>query len=126
MRFPTRILLLLVLSLSGCGPSKEQLKLDETFNFTLRQLNEVGRNPIASAAFESTMEQGGSPLDYVVAGVPEHADYGPIVWKGPVAPWTVVIKEGGNPAELVVEAYGEKTDQPTRTETAKLTPVPKQ
>ena len=92
MRFPTRIVLLLVLLLSACGPSKEQQTLDETFDFTLRQLNEVGRNPIASAAFESAIEQGASPLDYVVANMPDHADYGPIVWQGPVAPWTKMVR----------------------------------
>lgn len=124
MRLTARVALLVVLlALCGCGgPSPEQQRLDTTYDFTTRQLRAVSRDLMASAAYQSTLESGATPLHYVIAGAPEKADFASIVWEGPVAPWTVVIKEGPGPTQLVVEAYGEAIDQPARSETVDLAP----
>lgn len=125
MPLPARVALLalLWLLLCGCGgPSPEQQRLDTTYDFTTRQLRAVSRDLMASAAYQSALESGATPLHYVIAAAPEKADFASIVWEGPVAPWTVVIKEGPGATELVVEAYGEAIDKPSRSETIDLAP----
>jgi hypothetical protein len=126
MRLITRIAVATLLLLVACAPSQQQQRLDETYDFTASQLKRVSHDLMASAAYQSAVEQGATPVDYVVAAMPEHGNYDPIVWKGPIAPWTVVIKEGPGQTELVVEAYGEATDKPTRSDTIDLRPAPRQ
>jgi hypothetical protein len=125
MRQLARVVVL-VLLLCGCGASEEQQRLDRTFAFATHQLRAVSRDLLASIAYQDTLEQGATPLNYIVAAAPENADFSALVWQGPIAPWTVVIKEGPGESELVVEAYGETTGQPARSETIDLTPKPRQ
>ena len=97
-----------------------EAKLDSTHGFTVRMLRDVGRNPMAAASYASAIEGGGTPVNYVILGARERADYTDIVWLGPVAPWTVVIREGTGETELVVDAYGPDTNQPVKSETVDL------
>ena len=127
MRPLASLLLLCVALLTACsGANPEQEKLDRTFDFTVRMLRDVGRNPIAASAFGSAMEGGGTPVNYVVASAPENADFTDIVYPGPAAAWTVVIKDGPSADALVVEAYAEATATPARSETVSLRPAPRE
>jgi hypothetical protein len=112
----------IVLALAGCAPSEEEARLDRTFDFTVHALRDVGRNPLAAAAFGSAMEGGGDPVGYVVAGAPERADFSDLVYDRPAAPWTVVIRDGTGESELVVEAYAADAGKPLRSETVDLAP----
>lgn len=115
-----RLVLPLALALAACAPSPEQSRLDTTYGFTVRMLSDVARNPIAAASYGSTIEGGGTPVTYVIVGAPDHADFTDIVWQGPAAPWTVVIKDGPGASDLVVEAYAGDATKPAQTETVDL------
>jgi hypothetical protein len=109
-----------VLALAACGPSDEEARLDRTYRFTVHALRDVGRNPVAAAAYQSALEGGGTPVSYLVAGAPAQADFSDLVYDGPATPWTVVISDGDGETELVVEAYGATTDAPLQSETVDL------
>jgi PBP1b-binding outer membrane lipoprotein LpoB len=113
----------LALLLSGCGPSAEQSKLDRTYDLVKGRLEAISHAPMSVMTYQSTLEQGGTPLDYVVASMPEHGDFANIEWQGPAAPWTVVIKNGAGDNEFVLEAYGESVASPSRSETIVVHPL---
>lgn len=116
----TRILLVAVLALVGCAASEQDERLDNTFQFTVHALREIGRDPMAAASYQSAIGAGANPVDYVVIGMPEHAKFVPILWQGPATPWSVVIKRGPGDNDLVVEGYAAETGKPAKSETVDL------
>jgi len=126
MRLFFRVALLTLLLLCGCAPSEEQQRLDDTFALATHRLREVSHDLMASASYQSAIETGANPVDYIVISMPENTQFSQLVWQGPIAPWTVVVKDGPGQTELVVEAYGEAIDKPTRTETIDLAMKPRQ
>ena len=123
MRASALLMLLLALLLSGCGPSEQQRKLDDTFRFVRNRLESIGHAPMAAMSYQSTIEEGGTPLDYVIASMPDNGDYDAIVWQGPAAPWTVVIRRGTGANSFVLDAYGESASKPSQSESFTVTPM---
>ena len=112
--------LVAALAACGAGPSPEEQTLHETYRFTVHALRGVGRDPMAAASYQSAIETGASPVDYVFISAPENGKFSNMVWRGPAAPWTVVIKDGAGQSELVVEAFGADVGKPVESETVDL------
>ena len=115
-----RGLLLLALALAACGSNEQEDRLYDTYGFAVHALRDIGRNPMAQASYQSAIESGATPVDYVIIGMPENAKLVPLVWQGPPKPWTVVIKEGPGNDDFVVEAYGDELATPIKSETVDL------
>jgi hypothetical protein len=113
-------LLVAALVLAGCAASEKDDRLDDTYRFAVHALRDVGRNPIAAGAYQSAIESGATPVDYVIIGMPENANFVPLVWQGPATPWCVVIKDGPGSDDFVVEAYGDEVGTPVQSETVDL------
>jgi hypothetical protein len=114
--------LLFALFLAACAQSGDEARLERTFDFTVKMLRDVERNPVAAAAYQSALEGGGTPVSYVVFGMPPQSDFSELEWQGPEKPWTIVIKQGPGETALVVEAYGADASKPVRSETVDLAP----
>jgi hypothetical protein len=112
--------------LAGCAApkSEEELRLDRTFHFVRRQIIDIGRDPIAAASYQNLLQMGASPLDYVAAALPDDADFANMVWAGPPAAWTVVLREGPGPDDFVIDAYGADASKPVRSETITVRALP--
>ena len=115
-----RALLLAVLALAGCAVNEQEERLDTTFRFTVHALRDLGRDPMAQASYQSAIESGATPVDYIIIGAPENAKFVELVWLGPAKPWSVVVKEGPGSDDFVVEAYGAEVGAPVKSETVDL------
>jgi len=106
------LLLLVALALASCGgSSEEQRQLDWTFQFASTQLAKVNESLVLENAYIGVVAGGGTALDYLLPEIPPGTKARPLVWQGPAAPWTVVLKDAGGGA-IRIEAYGESREAP--------------
>ncbi len=102
--------------LLGCGdPRAENVKSSVTH--VKRLLEDTKSGGFAGLSFAASAEQGGSVMGYLAANMAEPDGMVSYVWMGPPAPYTVVIRPGSAPGDLVIEGYTAKTDKPFTTET---------
>ena len=110
----------------GCAApkSEEELRLDRTFDFVRRTIVAIGRDQLAASSYQGLLQMGASPIDYVAASIPDDADFANMVWAGPPAAWTVVLREGPGPDDFVIDAYGADATKPIRSETITVKALP--
>lgn len=117
------VLLCLLLVACAAGPSPEQQRLDRTYGFVKRTLLQIGTNELAALSFQSAIETGATPVDYLVASMPDNADMVFIDWEGSGRPWSVIIRDGPGDNDFVLEAFAESAAQPVRSETITVRPL---
>ena len=119
---------LLFLALAACGGATvtpEQQRLDRTFQFAKQTMTAVGRDELAAMSYQSLLEMGGTPTDYLAASAPDDADFSELIWDGPAKPWSVVLREGPGPDDFIIDAYAADVAKPARSETVTARPLPK-
>ena len=124
MRRVCRVLILGALVLVSCK-SAERSRLERGVLFARSNLESAGRNPAARLSLQSTMEMGGTLLQYLAANAPPNADLPRFEEGRPSAPWTVVLRQldGG---VVVLEGYGEDLASPVLVDTARIAGLPGQ
>lgn len=117
--------LLIVVLFSGCsGPSDRGLAQGVAEVKAI--LEGAGKNYGQSVALQSTLETGGTIINYIALNLPPGDS--PLrnlkLEPGrPTQPWSIVIKEEG-PRDYVIEGYGESLSAPVHTERVRIEPVP--
>jgi hypothetical protein len=111
--------LLAVLGLAfllGCLDSRVQ-SVENSVDYAKRMLDKTKTDPISRVAFASAIGQGGDVTAYLAANMADAKGYASYVWKGPPAPYSVVIRRGSSPGEYVIEGYAADADKPSTTVT---------
>lgn len=111
--------LLLLLATACSNPNQD--KLERGMAFAKGRFSEIGRNPIATAAFGSNVGSGGSLTSYLAASMPENADFPQFQDNQPVGPWSIALRLVGSDTVLIM-GYGESTATPMKTDTVIITP----
>jgi len=99
-------------------------RVERTVRFAKRILEDAGRNPLASASYQSILEMGGDATSYIAANIGERDDLAPIVRGAPSQPFSVVVGPGPAPHTYLIEGYGENLDEPLVTESVVVAPMP--
>jgi hypothetical protein len=120
-----RVLVLAVaaLLLTGCRDPRE-VRLKSGVRRARLQLGKVGRESMATIAYYSTLEQGGTPVTYLIAAQSADADNFCCEMNRPGHPWSVVVRAEGDVGEFVIEGFGESLASPKFTEHARVAPLP--
>ncbi|HEX5790338.1 MAG TPA: ankyrin repeat domain-containing protein [Luteolibacter sp.] len=105
--------------IAGCE-SEQEAKLKRGVGFAKANIEKIGREPMATAAFQSMAEQGGDIQHYLVACARDPESLPGFCKDKPEAAWMVVLKEGPGPSDYTIEAYGEDTGKPLMTEVATI------
>jgi hypothetical protein len=99
---------------SGCA-GRASDKVERGVEHIRRSLERVKIDRMAGLAFCSTVESGGSVIDFFAANeLPGSLPH--LIWQGPPEPESIVIRPGEAQGEYVIEGYGERTDKPAVTE----------
>ncbi len=116
------VLLAMASSLAACEDPKK-FDVEYGVKYARIQLAKAeGRDPMATMSLQSLLEMGGTPIDYLMAGLSEKSTFTSYEWAKPTHPWTVVVRE--EPDAWVIEGYGEDLDKPFKTERVKFAPPP--
>jgi hypothetical protein len=117
MRSRERLEILILLGigialLAGCGDDRER-RLEAGVKFARAELERTARSPLAAAAYQSHLEEGGNAATYVISCLPEHDPVFTRYVFGRVSqPWTVVIRRGNGPQSFFIEGYAEDLIHP--------------
>lgn len=107
--------------LSGCDTKRQNLK--RGVNFAKNRFEEIGKNAMATSAFESNADLGGTLASYIAANLPDNSDLPPFYDNVAEKPWSVVLKQDLESAKISIEGYGDDTKQPMLKEEIELAKI---
>lgn len=115
--------LALLFAAAGCGaaggdPKEREVRAAVTRVQAL--LNRTQRDAMSALSFGAAMEQGGTPVTYIVANLPDNAAFTCYEYGAPTKPYCVVIKSGPGEREFTIEGYGKSLDKPIVVEKASV------
>lgn len=102
------------------GNREDKARLEHGVTFAKARLAKLGRDKMATLVFQSTVDQGGSILTYIVAGIGAPETFPRFELEHPTEPWTVVIKSGKDASEFIVEGYGTDLTKPQSSATVQI------
>ena len=116
--------LLVAILVAGCGSSDRGLA--QGVAQVKATLAEAGTNPRQAFALQTTLETGGSIINFIAlnlpaGGLPKDLKLEP---GRPTRPWSIVVKQGAGPRDYVVEGYGENLGAPLHVEQVHIAPIP--
>ena len=107
---------------TSCGESQET-RLKRGVMFVKQQLESVNKSPMASMAFTSQMEMGGTVLTYLAACMGPQTDIPPVTSQDPESPWVIVVRDGPAENQYTIEGFGPDLAKPLVTETITVVPM---
>lgn len=114
------VVVLIFITLSGCGNSQKS-KLNLGMDYAEAQLQEIGNNYIAAVSYQSTVETGGSVINYLLTSIMNPEDHPRYELNRATKPWTVVIRYGSAAGEFIIEGYGEDLNNPIANKKVRIT-----
>ncbi len=121
-----KILIPLVLLLAACGgknPFSEDPKeraVKDGVKWAARTLNRTQHDMASLLSYAATVEQGGSPVTYLAANMPDGAAFTCYEYRSAPKTYCVVIQDGPAEGGFTVQGYGAALDKPIAEETAQL------
>ena len=111
--------------IAGCGGSSDR-GLAQGVAQVKAILVEAGTNPRQAFTLQTTLETGGSIINFIALSLPPGGSTLKDVKLEagrPTRPWSIVVKQGAGPRDYVIEGYGEKLDRPLHVEQVQIPPV---
>lgn len=108
-------------TISGCQDERAD-RVDRGVAVAQERFEDAKRNIMATMALQSNLEAGGDPLTYLIASLDENGDYPPFGQQAPSQPWCVVVRQGPDAEEIIIEGYYEDLTHPACTAIVKLNP----
>ncbi len=114
---------LLLVACEGKNTSSEDPKEREVkagVSWAARTLNRTQHDTASLLSYAATVEQGGDPVTYLAANMPDDAAFTCYAYRAATKPYCVVIQDGPAEGGYTVLGYGAALDKPIASETAQI------
>ena len=121
------LLAALAAALAACGKGSplapenpKDRAVKDAVSWAAKTINRTKHDTASLLSYAATVEQGGDPVTYLAANMPDGAAFTCYAYRVPPKPDCVVIKDGPGEGQYTIEGWGAALDKPVASEIAEV------